>query len=309
MRAQSGRSSTSLDLLAVGDVMVDITVNGADLSQTQHVQRPIRLHPGGSAANAAVWAAAAGATVGIVGKVGNDAAAAMVTHALEERGVHVSLKRDVTTPTGAVLTLGETVIASRGATGNLSPLDLPEAIEAAAILVSGYILLPPSSEAAARASLDHAAAQWLAVDPASAALLKTYGAERFFSSTEAASVVLANEEEAFALTGEQPEQAARLLANRYRIACVKRGPAGAIGAEGGALHSAGAPVTTAVDRTGAGDAFAAGFLMGLVRGGSVSSALRNGCRFGALCAASRDPWPPAGLQLELSESSGDDLAC
>lgn len=289
--------STRFDLLAVGDVMVDIAVQGADASRTRHVDRPIFLHPGGSAANASVWAAAAGGTVGIVGKVGNDPAGAMVTQALEERGVHEFLARDATTPTGAILAVGETTLASRGATGNLSPRDLPETVEAGAILVSGYILLHSESEPAARACLERAATQWLAVDLASAALVENYGAERFLSSTRAASVLLANEAEAFALTGAGPEKAAAILSNRYRIACVKRGQAGAIGAEDGTLHAAAAPRTKVVDGTGSGDAFAAGFMMSLVRGLPLASALKNGCRFGALCASSREPWPPPDLHL------------
>jgi sugar/nucleoside kinase (ribokinase family) len=293
-------ANTRFDLLALGDVMVDVAAKGTDISRTQHIDRPIHLHPGGSAANAAVWAAAAGGTVGTIGRVGVDVAGAMVARALEERGVHALLTGDSATPTGVILAVGGTTIASRGATGNLSPQDLPETLEAGAIVVSGFSLLYPGSEPAARACLERAETQWLAVDPASASLLERYGPDRFLAATEAASVLLANDEEAFALTGEGPEQAASTLGNRYWIACVKRGRSGAIAAQDGSLYSVSAPHATAVDSTGAGDAFAAGFLMSLVRGLSVSSALNNGCRFGALCATSEDPWPPADMKLELA---------
>ena len=81
------------------------------------------------------------------------------------------------------------------------PHDLPATLEARSVLVSGYSLLQPGPEAAARAALERARTDWLAVDAASARLVAAFGVDRFLAATAAADVLLANAEEARTLTG------------------------------------------------------------------------------------------------------------
>lgn len=278
-------------MIAVGDVMVDARVEAEALRQGGHVAGQVRLRPGGSAANAAVWARAAGATAAVVGRVGDDFAGRALRSALAERDVDARLTLDPEAATGVVLALGETLVAERGATGRLRREDLPEPLEAGAVLVSGYVLLPEDSGPAGRAALERARSQWTAVDAASAPLLETYGREPFFDATAAASVLLVNEDEAFVLADEEPERAAAALADLYRLVCVKQGAAGAVACFEGRLERAESPSVAVVDPTGAGDAFAGVLLAGLARGRPLRDALGEACRAGAAAAASAESWP------------------
>ncbi len=281
---------TPLDVVAVGDVMVDVRVPAGAVAEG-HVLGAVRMHAGGSAANAAVWAAAAGARSGVVGRVGDDLPGRALRRELEERGIGASLALDADLPTGCVLVFGERVIAERGANARLATDELPSSLAAPAVLVSGYILLQAGSEAAGLAALERASGPWIAVDAASAGLLRGYGRAAFTEATEPATVLLLNEEEAFALTNAEPEQAARALADRYRLVCVKRGAAGAVASFEGTLLRAEPPTTESGDGTGAGDAFAGVLLAALVRGASTQTALDAACRAGAAAVASSGVWP------------------
>ena len=271
--------------------MIDVSVEGDALEHGGHVTGKVRIAPGGSAANAAAWAGAGGASAAVVGRVGDDVAGAVLRTALEERGIDALLAADAEAPTGAVLTLGGTIVAERGANARFVPADVPAALEAGAVLVSGYALLQPDTEAAALAALERAAAEWIAVDAASARLLDRYGREPFFAATGAATGLLLNEDEAYALTDEEPEGAARALRDLYRLVCVKRGADGAVGVLDGELLAVPAPRIAVVDPAGAGDAFAGALLTALVKERPFEEALDEAVRAGSAAAASASSWP------------------
>jgi sugar/nucleoside kinase (ribokinase family) len=279
------------DFIAVGDVMIDIAVTGEALARGGHVSGQVRVSAGGSAANAAAWARAAGAAAAVVGRVGDDFAGRALQAALSERGIEALLTVDGDRPTGAVVTLGSTVVAERGANATFAPGDVPDRLEAGAVLVSGYVLLHDDTEAAVRAALERADASWIAVDAASARLLDRYGRERFFDATSAASVLLLNEDEAYALTGDDPERAARALGDSYRLVCVKRGPAGVVAVLDGQVLTAAGPPLEAVATMGAGDAFAGVLLALLAQGRTLADALDEAARAGAAAVTSAAGWP------------------
>ncbi len=274
----------AFDLIAVGDVMLDGALPEPVPGRRIHGHLALRV--GGSAANAALAAASRGAHAAVVGRVGSDPAGKLVEQALVDGGVVPLLAHDQDAPTGCVVVAGSAIVADPGASARLSPDDVPGTLAAGAVLVSGYSLLLPGPEAAARAALARSAAQWLAVDAASRGLVESFGAARFFAATERADVLLANEEEARALTGLDAEEAVRTLAGRYRVACVKLGPAGAIAAADGAVVAAPAQPFEPDGALGAGDAFAAGFLIALAAAQPLEAALVQGCA--AAAARSRD---------------------
>src|SRR5439155_4888111 len=117
----------------------------------------------------------------------------------------------------------------------------------------------------------------LAVDAASARLIEAFGVDRFLEATAAAGVLLANAAEASALTGLAAEEAALLLARRYRVVCVKLGRAGAVATAGGDIVRAEVRAIDRADTLGAGDAFAGAFLFSLAGGAKLAAALRAGC--------------------------------
>jgi sugar/nucleoside kinase (ribokinase family) len=269
------------DLIAVGDVMLDGAL--PEHVPGGRVHGRIDLRVGGSAANAALTAARLGARTAVVGRVGMDAAGRLVADELAAAGIEPLLARDGDVHTGSVVVVGgSSIVADPGASARLAPGDLPELLEAGAVLVSGYSLLQPGSELAARAALDRARAGWLAVDAGSPRLVEAFGAGRFFDATRRATVLLANAAEARALTGLEPEAAAAELAARYRVVCVKLGPDGAIAATDGVVVRAEIEPIDRTDTLGTGDAFAGAFLFALAGGAELPVALRSGCDSAAL---------------------------
>ncbi len=274
------------DLIAVGDVMLDGALPAPAPGRRIHGR--IELRPGGSAANAALAAVRLGARAAVVGRVGSDAVGRLVSDGLADAGVELLLARDETAPTGCVVVVGgSAVVADPGASARLSPADLPAALEAGAVLVSGYSLLQSGPEAGARAALERARTEWLAVDAASASLLEAFGIDRFFEATVGVDVLLANAAEARALTGLEAEAAALELARRYRVGCVKLGAVGAVAASAGRTVRAAARAVDAADTLGAGDSLAAAFLLALAGGAELDAALRAGCETATATLAGR----------------------
>lgn len=284
-----------MDVVTVGDVMLDVRVEASALEEGGDVHGRVLVRPGGSASNAAVWAAQAGARARVHGRVGTDTAGALIRDELVRRGVEPALVLDPDAETGTMLVVHEpgerSMVADRGANGRLRPEDLPERIEATAVLVSGYALLFEPTFAAARAALGRAAARFVAVDAASWPMVRDFGVDRFFAETERANTILLNEREAEVLTGRRGEAAADVLADRFRVVCVKLGEAGAVMSwEGLVIRFGGSPVRE-LDPTGAGDAFDGVLLAQLAAGRSPGDALHAACRAGALVAASYEAWP------------------
>jgi sugar/nucleoside kinase (ribokinase family) len=279
------------NLIVVGDVMVDVSVQAGALATGGDVHGEVRLRAGGAGANAAVWAAHEGADVRLFGRVGNDMPGRLLAEAVGGRGVDARLTVDPAARTGAMLVVrgqgDRSMVADRGANARLSPDDLPADIEADAVLVSGYLFFHPGSEPAALAALERARARFVAVDGASWPLLQEYGVGHFLRATAAANVLLVNEREADVLGGEDPTR----LADSYEHAFVKLGERGASHYSNGRTTSCRGASATVVDATGAGDAFDGVLLASLARGGSVRMALDRACRAGSTVAASPDTWP------------------
>jgi hypothetical protein len=76
-------------LVGVGDLMVDVAVEAPALARGGDVAGAVRLRPGGSAANVAVWAVAAGGRGRLVAGRGDDLAGRLLAAALAERGVEL----------------------------------------------------------------------------------------------------------------------------------------------------------------------------------------------------------------------------
>jgi sugar/nucleoside kinase (ribokinase family) len=284
-----------MDVVTVGDVMIDVRVAADSLEEGGDVHGRVLVRPGGSAANAAVWAAEMGARARVHGRIGSDVAGALLRDELIARGVEPALVPDRVADTGTMLVVHEpgerSMVADRGAGGRLSPGDLPERIEAGAVLVSGYSLLHEPTSAAGRAALERAHAPFVAVDAASWPMIRSFGVERFFEISDPATLLLANGREAEILTGRRGEDAADALADRFPVACVKLGEAGAVMSWEGLVIRYSAEPVEEKDPTGAGDAFDGVLLAELVAGRSPGDALASACRAGAAVAGSYETWP------------------
>jgi sugar/nucleoside kinase (ribokinase family) len=249
--------------VAVGDVMVDIAASGSGHGAQ------ISLAAGGSAVNAAVWAAAYGAGSRVVGRIGDDLGGRAVRTTLEEHGVQPDLSVDSEAPTGSFLVVDGEIRADRGANAHFRPEHLPRPLEADAVLVSGY--LPPAT---VRAALELAEGRWVALAPA-----------MLDDLPPGADAVLVDDVEARRITGAGPEEAARMLGQRFRLACVTRGAEGAVAVLDGRFETSRPEPVAGIARVGAGDAFAAALLVSLTGSGDLREALDSACQAGAGVAA------------------------
>lgn len=282
--------TASFDVIVVGDVMIDVSVDAGALEKGGDVHGDVRVMPGGAGANAAVWAAAEGARVRLYGRVGDDLAGRMVREALVERGVEPCLAVDPDARTGAMLILRQLgdrdMVADRGANAGLLPADLPPELRAGAVLVSGYLLFAPGSHDAAVAAMARARSPYVAVDAASWPLVRDLGIERFLQDTSDATMLLANELEASMLM--QDRGGFRL---HYETTCVKLGPGGAELRTASGTLRARPPTLSTGDPTGAGDAFDGVLLAALAGGEEPGAALARACEAGARCPAGPELWP------------------
>jgi ribokinase len=256
-------------VVCLGDLMVDVLARlPGPLAPGSDTAAPIEFHGGGAAVNVAAWAVAAGGRATFVGRVGDDALGERGLAELRHAGVEAAVTVDPDRPTGTCIVLvapdGErTMVPSAGA--NAVPVDL-SALPAAAdwLYVSGYSLLRASTRAAAVAAMDHARRRgWaVAVDAASEAPLAEHGGAAFLDLLGHGDLLLANTAEAAVLTGRRdaPGAAKALAARTGGTAVVKCGADGAAWSDGSDVLEVPAVAADVVDSTGAGDAFAAGFL-------------------------------------------------
>jgi ribokinase len=285
-----------MTVVVVGDVMVDVVAAAAaPLAHASDTDARVRWTGGGAAANVAVWLASVDVPVALVARVGADVAGRGAVAELRDAGVDVHVALDDARATGTCVVViaadGErTMLPDRGANLALAPDDVPAAlfVPGAHLHLSGYVLLHDGPRAAGLAALDHAreAGMTISIDPASAAPLRACGVDRVREWIAGADLLLPNLDEARALTGEDaPEAAARALvagAAGAREVVVTLGAGGALWTDGTAVARAAAPeVARVVDTTGAGDAFAAGWLAARRGGADPQAALAAACALGA----------------------------
>ena len=237
----------------IGDLILDVLVlPTAPLAMDEDTPAMIRLGAGGQAANVAAWSSVLGARSRLICVRGTDrpselAASDVGRHGVEICGPVVEGRGGVVVSTRGVDGT-RTMTSDRGVAFRLesSALDPSWVASADVLHVSGYCLLrEPMAEAAIAAAR---LARRVTVDLASAHDIALCGVERFTARLQALGpdLVFANE----------AEQAAVPDLNATWV--IKLGARGAIFPEG---HLP-APAVAAVDTTGAGDALAAGYLVG-----------------------------------------------
>ena len=242
-----------LSVCTLGDLILDVVVlpNGP-LASDGDTPATIRVRAGGQAANVAAWASALGARSRLICKRGNDAASELAAGELARHGVEIC-GPVVAGPGGVVVSTreksgGRTMVSDRGVASLLELAELdPAWVRSCEVLhVSGYCLL---REPMAAAAIEAARlAPRVSVDLASAQDIEIAGARQFSARLRALRPDL--------VFATEPERAA--VADFDANWVIKLGPRGARFPEG----TYPAPPVDALDTTGAGDALAAGYLVG-----------------------------------------------
>jgi sugar/nucleoside kinase (ribokinase family) len=230
-----------------------------------------QMASGGSAANTMSGLAQLGVEAGFLSKIGKDEVGEFFAKQMTETHVKpLMLKSE--TPSGRVQALvtadGERTFATcLGAAAEMCADDIqPELLQGWDIFyVEGYLVANPTM---LRKAIETAKAQGLtiAIDLASYNVVEESRDFLLELVNNYVDIVFANEKEAFALTGMEPEAALDYIAERCDIAVVKVGPKGAFVQRGNEVITIPPMKADVVDTTGAGDMWAAGFLAGFVKG-------------------------------------------
>ncbi len=257
-------------VIVYGDVIDDVVViPSGPVRRDTDTPSTVSSRAGGAAANVSCWLASCGVGVDFFGSV---ARADLARHraAFDAARVTAHLTGHPTLPTGAIVVLVEgesrTMLTQRGANSALDPRAVTDALldSAAHLHLSGYSVMDCRDRPSLRELVERARRRGVqvSVDPASAGGIVDFGAARMLDEMRGCSIVFPNLDEGRALTGlDDPEGIVVQLGLLFPVVALTNGPAGAIVAQNG-----GAPVhvpavdVTIVDPTGAGDAFAAGFL-------------------------------------------------
>jgi sugar/nucleoside kinase (ribokinase family) len=276
-----------MDLLVVGDANVDLILRGGDVvptfGQREQLVDHAELVLGGSGGIVAAGAARLGLDVAMVASVGDDALGRVTLGALREAGVDITAvisDPDAATGVSVALARGDdrAVLTAPGALARLRAEDVPDDLLAAARHVhvaSPFLqtgLAPGLRALAGRARSSSLDTGW---DPRAA----------WDVPLDAFDVLLPNAEEALRLAGRADgdvDAAARDLAARGPLVVVKLGADGALAVRGTEVVRVAAPRVEAVDATGAGDSFDAGFLAARLDGRPVDDALAFAVACGSL---------------------------
>jgi sugar/nucleoside kinase (ribokinase family) len=247
--------------------------------------KPVQA-PGGSAANTIVGAARLGLKCGMLAKVGADAAGDFYRAAMCEAGIDIApFKLSATEPTGCCLSLitpdsQRTMRTFLGAAATLSPDEITPADFAGYthLHTEGYQLF--SRELMLRVlSLAKAAGLEISLDLSAPEVVNATKSFLPELLREYVTTVFANEDEASAFAGGKGEEAGlEALSKIVPVTCVKLGVRGAIIRSGGKNVRVSAHVVKAVDTTGAGDLWAAGYLYGRLTGAGFATAGDFGAR-------------------------------
>jgi len=295
------------DVLGIGNAIVDVVARTDDAFLSKHDMRkggmalidaaraealysampPGQESSGGSAANTCAVAAALGARVAYLGKVADDQLGAVFRHDITAAGVHFpSAPLGGGAPTARSLILvtpdgQRTMNTYLGACVAFSEADVDAALvaDAAVLYLEGYLFDPPAAQAAFRraAASAHAAGRQVALSLSDPFCVDRHRAAFRVLVRDEVDILFANETEITSLYEVNAfEEAVEAARRDVALAVLTRSEVGSVILRGAETVSVPAEPTQVVDTTGAGDAYAAGFLAGLTGGRSLSVCGRLG---------------------------------
>jgi fructokinase len=290
------------DILGIGNAIVDVVARADEsflsrhdmhkgtmaLVDTETAERIYAAMPpgqessGGSAANTCAVAAGLGARVAYLGKVAEDQLGSVFAHDMRAAGVHFpSAPLRAGAPTARCLILvtpdgQRTMNTFLGACVTLDEADVDPALvaDAAVTYLEGYLFDPPAAQTAFRraAAAAHAAGRQVALSLSDPFCVNRHRAAFRELVANHVDILFANEAEVTALyEANDFTTAAELARADVALAALTRSEAGSLILRGGETVQVAAEPAEVVDTTGAGDAYAAGFLAGFTGGRDLAA--------------------------------------
>jgi sugar/nucleoside kinase (ribokinase family) len=321
-----------VDVVGIGNALVDVLSHQTDeflrrlgvAKGTMHLVDEERAREvyaamgpgievsGGSAANTVVGVASFGGRAHYIGKVRNDQLGDVFSHDLRSVGVGYATPAASSGPaTGRCLIVvtpdaQRTMTTYLGASSRLGPTDIEKAvIERGRILyLEGYLFDPPDAQEAFRtaAGIAHAAGRRVALTLSDPFCVDRHRAAFLDLVERHVDILFANEAEICSLYQVRDfEAAAARVRGHCEVAALTRSEHGSVVVGRDGAHVVAAhPVDAVVDTTGAGDLYAAGFMVGLSRGLPLPA-----CgRLGSLAAAEVISHVGARPMRSLAELAG-----
>jgi len=313
------------DILGIGNAIVDVVsaadhgflskhdmhpgsmalIDAAQAEALYAAMPPGTESSGGSAANTCAVAAALGAKVAYLGKVADDQLGRVFHHDITAAGVHFpSAPATTGAPTARCLILvtpdgQRTMNTFLGACVSFGPDDIDTALiaNAAVTYLEGYLFDPPAAQqaftAAARAA--RAAGREVSLSLSDAFCVNRHRAA-FRALLADVDILFANEAEITALYEVNSfDEAAEAVRRDVKLAALTRSEAGSVIVKGGATIDIPAVPAKLVDSTGAGDAYAAGFLTAYTSGAELTECGHLGSRAAARVIAHFGARPQGSL--------------
>jgi sugar/nucleoside kinase (ribokinase family) len=233
---------------------------------------------GGSAANTTVGVVSFGGRAAFIGRIADDTFGEVYRHDLLTAGVHfaASVAPDHTEATGRCLVMvtpdaQRTMCTYLGAGSRLDPGVVDDSIVAASqvLYLEGYLWDEPSTKLAFlhAADIAHQAGRQVALTLSDPFCVERHRAAFLELVAEHVDILFANESEILCLYElDDLDAALPRVASHCTVAALTRGASGSVVVAGSERHEVPAVPVTVVDTTGAGDLYAAGFLVGLTRG-------------------------------------------
>ena len=327
--------SASYDVAAIGNAIVDVLAPADDAFLSAHglakgamtlIDEP-RAHElyghmaqsveasGGSACNTVAGVASLGGRAAYIGKVAADQLGEVFVHDTRAIGVRFDNAPLAGGPATGRCLINVTPDGERtmstflGASTELTAADVDAAtIDGAAIVyLEGYLFDPPEARRAfaKAAGLARASGRIIAITLSDAFVVERHRRALLeFIETEV-DLVFANEVELASLFETTDFDAAvAAIRSKAKLAAVTRGASGSVVVTAEALHAVEAfPVAKVVDTTGAGDQYAAGFMLALARGRPLDACARLGNLAAAEVISHYGPRPRTSL-AELAAANG-----
>jgi sugar/nucleoside kinase (ribokinase family) len=282
-----------LDVVIVSEINVDVVATGLTnppaVGGEQFID-DVTLTAGSSGVLTASGLAALGSRVGLCGLVGDDLFGRYMLNYLDGQGInHTGVVIDPKERTGASVVLStprdRAILTFRGSMSHFGLHDVRFDVVACArhLHLSSYFLQSAlRADVSALMTRAHALGLTTSADTGH----DPHQAWEVEDLWDGLDILLVNEVEACAISGAMDAAAAlEWLVARVPTVIVKCGAAGALAARGPERVAMPSFAVEVVDTTGAGDAFDAGFLAGMIGGENLEACVRRGNACGALAAA------------------------